>query len=851
MIVGGENLALAQSIYMNYLINLTKQQVAEIPASVLTFDPQGRVLINVKLTEADFENILDQMEAANILGDWRKELHTTDFSVYKQYEQYLAQFIGFKVTPTTLVSLEDASFENEFLDRLGGTSRERKAHISKILRAIPRGSIIALQQELYFHLSLVKRVFAQLNGLDEESVAKLDRAYEEAIKEVNEQVLTVYRAALSATPFNLATLNRRLDAARPEIASCAHTILIDNITKVDLPFPPSVRRRLKYSLKLATATAQDILHVNTELKLATLIQSEIMTSHAYWLGDMPRRLIITHRYEEGKVLESHPRFRIRIPTPVIKKISNSPATTEAMFVEDATQKLSLVVSKYRLHERLSRESYLSPRNAIIYNQLTALNDTFGDLGGNSQTASARHILLAAHAYNRNFTREDDDKKQFVFCFVQGISVNGFGDALGYGFNRLRNEATLMAEMALLHTVYAAANQTDKARIDRVFLQYETFLYSSRRFFSSSSWGKDAIQTIQQLKNRWLVYPVDENDSWTMRQKGVLMKMMGSNLHLTHEYAKLVQSLSIAAADVSASGCKSGNERAQAIHGRVAILDSVENLSIDLQQQKAEEAIVEGGREALITKRLEAIREAVSQTLDCGLAKDLGGDSNSSTIQRDERKGIIHAVSRLKKAVDTLYNEAGLQGSATLVSLDDQAGPSKVEAKPWYFMSGLKAFFSRNYAEESTLTLLHQRHASVMQSHKGFSKTMEHVLQGQPLSLWQRMTQSVGKVGAILCILLVLPLLWMIGWNTVENKERKRAMESKLNGHEREAETSAGSYTKMREVSSSPSSSQSRLSGEFSAVLSAGDDHHEYDPLLRKRGDRSERANNGSAHVPSI
>lgn len=48
--------------------------------------------------------------------------------------------------------------------------------------------------------------------------------------------------------------------------------------------------------------------------------------------------------------------------------------------------------------------------------------------------------------------------------------------------------------------------------------------------------------------------------------------MANDLHHTHEYAKLVQSLSLFVEEASIAGCKSGNERAQAINGRVAILD---------------------------------------------------------------------------------------------------------------------------------------------------------------------------------------------------------------------------------------------------------------------------------------
>lgn len=162
----------------------------------------------------------------------------------------------------------------------------------------------------------------------------------------------------------------------------------------------------------------------------------------------------------------NPRDQIRTPSPVVKE-----GLTEQEYISDASEKLGQIIEDYGLKDKLIADD-IKPK-AYIYNSYTAINDRLDDLTSkNRQTKSAIHILQGAHHYNASQINSEDA----VLCLVQNISVNGFGDTLGYDKgNPLVQESTLMAELAMLHTIsdsisaesFKVMRKDDKPQSERI------------------------------------------------------------------------------------------------------------------------------------------------------------------------------------------------------------------------------------------------------------------------------------------------------------------------------------------------------------------------------------------------
>jgi hypothetical protein len=742
--------AMAQAMYMEFLAAKAKKKAVE-NIEKLCFDPQERILIDVSLEESEMALILNKI---NLKAD-------PEFAS-------LEEALGRKPTPVTTVSLDvqaDVSLKPEFDIKLQPALREIQVsdeNIKKIqekLQAIPKGSIIALNQEFHFHLSLACRVYKDVApvkffGKEEE----LKTAHQEAMFEVNKLIMKAYAEALKSAIsqdghyLDIAKINKRLDKARKEITQQAHTILMQKIienTGVILSSSELKKTVDKTSIKHVaenrTATANDVLHTDVKLGLATWIAGSENTAHARSEGArFGDRQIVTHLINDSGDISAQKkqRLQIRTPSPVVR----SGLKDDQAYFSDVVTKFSYIKEHYDLKNRASGDNDDIPK-AFIYNRYTAINHTLGDIGGNLQSQSAFHILHGAHQYNKVQADSDDP----VFCFVQSISVNGFGDTLGYSPQfvgqsasavALKVESTLMTEMALLHTLYETASEEEKVTITGVFQAYTDFLTElepGQQFFSNSIQGKAVKATIDKLKDDWKHAPslVDGQDVATLGLKN----LMAHNLHFTHEYSKLFQALSVYVEQVSIGGCKSGNERAQAINGRVAILDSVFS-----RQQLTQDEI--------------QIQDALYELAE-------GGNT-------------LNSAQNLKKALDKYYNKVGLQTGPSIISLVDQGASAKVEAKPDVMTT------STNQAEEraSVMTNLQQSKAGSMQAHKNLTKNMVDALQGHTVSWWSRMTSgALGGVGAAFK-LLVFPIA--IGVAVYTYYDNKRIL-NKVKGLQEEAQ----------------------------------------------------------------
>ncbi|WP_392538454.1 hypothetical protein [Legionella sp. 227] len=753
----------ARKAYMGLLIQKAKEIALKNPEKLL-FDPQGRVLIDVELSEEEQASF--------------KEGFTGD----KNFKPTKVTTVSLDVTTDPeLAGLKAAYMEKYELDE--GDLQQ----LSSV-----QSSIIPLQQEYHFHLALASRTYAKVleeqfrSARSEENDNNLDRALAEkekelaqrearfltkfrqemevekkqkgkdfnydafkktfitnneserkgiiqnrkdlkpnrqkTIQEYREQlnsevsrereklekqmaqahqktmervqplVEEAFKKAFNASNGDNAKLIKALDKARASISKEAHNILMEEVVRATgkrLSRKDLEKKEVVHLAESTTASPNDLLHTDGSSKLATWISGSQNTAHERGIDTLADRQIATVALEEDGYTPS--RLQIRTPSLDVKKgIKKKDA------INDVSVKLASLATKYAIDKVVTEKPGIG--KAFTYNLHTAINDRFGDRGGNNQSAGARIILSGAHLYNRaQMSLEKGQAKPF--CLVQNISVNGFGDSLGYAGNDLRTEATLMAEMAMLYNL-VGKDDAAKAKVEEVFNKYNAFLENADPnpvddlFFSKSDEGKEAIKLIGQIKEAWQDRVEEVENNPVERAKAALKTMMAHDLHHEHEYSKLIQSLSIFIEEASIAGCKSGNERAQAINGRVAILD----------------------HEAAKANKGEP-KDHFFRTIDA-LAKAENGAQ------------VLEQAADLKQKLDTKYDKR-LQSGVSLISDVDQGASAKVNAAQivnWKKnpFAAIKAFFSnmnRNIAEESSLQYLSQGKAGNMQAHKGLTEFM--------------------------------------------------------------------------------------------------------------------------------
>lgn len=673
-----------QREYLEKIIAQATQQAKDNSASLL-FDPQGRVLIDVALSEKDQE-LFKEGFGANRKPATSKITVSLDITEINELNLAYEKFYG--------------------LDRL---DEKQKKQLSEV-----RGSIIPLQQEFHFHLALAARTYEKI-APKKFTKDQMDIAHHEAMLRIQKSIQQEFAHALQKASGDNSLedikLIQELDKARKKISEEAQTIFMEEVVKATgQRLSKDELKKLKHTAELTTASPNDLLHIDQSLGQAIWISGSENAAHerieqklgVHAIAD--RQILTLPLNDKGQ--KSEPRLQIRTPSLDVKKhISMENA------INDVSVKLSTIAAKYSMHDSIE-ENPLG-RKAFTYNLHTAINHTLDDwFKNNKQSWGATVILSGAHLYNKSQLSLQKDGNKRAFCFVQNLSVNGFGDSLGYGWNigwnKLRNEATLMAEMAMLQNLVGPNDSHPE--IDHVFKLYEQFLShcnaQGENYFSRSKEGQEAIKQIKAIKAGWTQQDArihEENATPVMKAKEALKTIMANNLHHQHEYAKLVQSLSIFIEGASIAGCKSGNERAQAVNGRVSILDHEAN--------KPESAIFQA---------VEALAHATP--------KDVKS----------------HAAS-LKRSLDNKYDKH-LQSALSLVSDVDQGASAKVNAKtPWYkFWTKLNP----NYAEESSLNHLSQAKSGNMQAHKGLTEQMASAWEGHPKSF----SDYLGKVGIILSVI---------------------------------------------------------------------------------------------------
>ncbi|MFA6301875.1 MAG: hypothetical protein WC627_01915 [Legionella sp.] len=731
-----------QVLYMQLLVEKAKAQALNTPSIDLAFDPQGRLLVDVSLTLADLQTLYrehtgikdpaqvptNKQELQKFLEDTlgRKRTLNTTVSLDVHQNQTLKDLFYKR--------LEEYLNAGEETDRQLFKKQTNASALSNAYAQLPKGSVISLQEEFHFHLALTTRVYEKL--LQEQGTSKtalegpLKEAHKAAMLRVNNLVMATFAKALKAATkdknVNISHLNKALDEARNKLRDQAQAILAEELSKKGFSLEPNLIKELetlvhnkelkgkkskediekesikeatetyfehiKHTAESTTATPNDILFLDGDQGLITLIAGTEETAHDRKFGkDFPHSQMLTHalNQEGGVIANKVTRMQIRTPSPVVKeeRKRGSPRTKEdRVYIEDVALKLATINEEYKLKEYLSGETNNKPK-AFVYNSYTSINDNrddnpFADKLKNLQTESAQDILKGAHHYNRSQL----DKDPPIFCLVQNISVN-HGGSFGYSIEggekgALQDETALMAEIALLHTLYDTASDNDKIFIDIIFKNYEAFLQSTdesvhfNSYFAASEEGKLSRQLIQDLKKEWQK-PVPSSTDDFQNAQFALRRLMAHDYHFEKSDAKTFQALSVFVEKASIGGCKSANERAQAVNNRVAVLDSAIN-----------------NNERVILN-------------------DLANLAQSSDELHKNVKG-------LKEHVQTQMDEKGLQVAASKQSLRDQGGPAKVTVKT------ATSFMDSNQAESSSIKNLEAEKAAALQAHKGLVKGMIHV-----------------------------------------------------------------------------------------------------------------------------
>lgn len=334
---------------------------------------------------------------------------------------------------------------------------------------------------------------------------------------------------------------------------------------------------------------------------------------------------------------------------------------EFVLAQDVKDKLAYLSDKYFSETPAPVDGNNKP-DAFVYNLYTSINS--GATGyidevrsKNFQTESLKAILMGALLHN---------KKGKPYCFVQAIAVNGYGDKLGYdGQNMVRREATLMTEMALLHTIYDAVSDEDlKGQIDLLFQNYDTFLEGNKLWFSGDQ--SDPIDQIRNIKLRLMQNKLKQgSDNTQLLAQKCLAKMLANNGHHTND-GRLIQALSVFCEKGSINGCKSRNERTQMVNSRVQLLEA-DNADV-----------------------LAALRGYIAYPVTVSFAQ-------------------------LEQAFDTQCNKCDLYGAVSLISNNDQGAAAKIN--PRGFVP------NTNNAEAKEMTHLYQDNAKKMQAHNGLTDSM--------------------------------------------------------------------------------------------------------------------------------
>ncbi len=657
-----------EALYQEYLI-----EQGFLLASLLhnpIFDPQGHVTLFVTLQEGDYLEILKRL----------KEEKKEGLSAKDQVDLLL----GSNTTQTTLCNLDiknDPELKQKFIAWIGNDQIGEL-----ILNAKGRSSIIQLQQEMAMHVLLSLRV------LERKTNEKLDGSLRgKLLTQVNQLVQEAFKTALQAAYsdkgiINMVILNRELDKARRVLAPQCRELLAQLVhsTYSETNWETAVQTMDKHEFAATTATGMDYLHCDVRNQTVTRISATEQTAHNKKKGAETQAIRVLYRNHynpENGIVTPHlsHTMEIRVPSIADKE------TTKNIGIKDVAEKL-------KSDHQLFKDQATHSGGPIIYNLLTSLHTAVFDILPkielqNQQRLSSNYILQGAHLYNLEQMRAGDCE---ALVYVQNIPVNQHTNKLDdYAFDDVTGEATIMTDIALLSTLrhhsgifpYTVRNDLNNT-YSYVHKKYLSFLSQgddSSSYFHNTNTGVTVRELLSLHKELWNVAPLtsDNNDNLTDLAVKALFKVFSQNKHRNPQFGILVQTLSIFVEPMSQAGCKSANERYQAVSGRVDLLKSISSRT--------------------------------DNTLSTEEAK-----LKNALISLVNGKGTLE---QLQECVDKAYNRHNLQGAVAAISMEDQGAGSKVRATQNKSKPGVITEYDTNVAESGFLTKLFQSGCSAMQSHK--------------------------------------------------------------------------------------------------------------------------------------
>lgn len=710
-----------QALYLKEIYAVAKK-LYDDPSALFPIDPQGRVLVAVQLDQTAWERIYRSAcpeQPAEVL-------------VTSEQIKHFKEKLGHPITETTVVSLDlQDQNSSQLLEKLDPLLPEKnKEAILKAYQGLAKGRIISLQQETYFHAHLIGRMVKA--AVDKEHYeayadnAQIQQGIDNALIILNEQVLKfqakalqkAYNTAFVAEHLNeeqfASTLNKELDAARKQLLPAITKIIrIELIKETGITFSEKITRHLTKHLAEATsASAHDVVHIDKGLGLVSFIGASEHTSHHQQTGadQIADRIVYSHHLqEEGNVVALSNRQQIRVPSLAVKQADPIFART------DAAQKIAYLQTKYKLGEDGG-----SPK-AFIYNLYTTLNQGISgwwDERRNQQSQSAEQILNAAHLYNRH----NPDKP---WCLVQNIAVNGWGHELSIHEKNpwLVNEAALMTQMASLHTLYEELFPPADAKAKTLFDAYAAFLKAPVQpsFYAYLHEAKPELLTLLENLKQTMVIPAGlesvayktltvHKNVFTSNAKWALMHLFKENAFSHKENGFTYQALAVFVEQASLGGCKSANERAQAVNGRVAMLDFIS------LNQPTRDRLLDNYLSKENAKKLKSLANNLETNIK---------EQNTAALTRN---------------LDALYEALNLEGFQALISFLDQGGHAKL---------GTKSFIPDTNNCETVKT--HVTNAAQWQCHKGLTDQVLKEFRGiEKLRLEKEISRAVKTIGFAAC-----------------------------------------------------------------------------------------------------